>query len=114
MRTIELRGTRVDAPLDALVLGVPWIGAHLPREGLNPITSAAIALGHALRHWRDAFPVREDGTLVLVHPLTRSFAHGTQAPYRALFDELAAGGPLEAAEAVCRVRRARARRISRG
>ena len=100
VRTIELRGARVAAPLDALVLGVPWIGAHMPREGLNPITSAAIALGHALRHWRDAFPVREDGTLVLVHPLTRSFAHGTQAPYRVLFDELAAGGPLEAAEAV--------------
>ena len=82
VRTIELRGTRLDEPLDALVVGVPWIGAHLPREPLNPITSAAIALGHALRQWRDAFPVREGGTLVLVHSLTRSFAHGTQAPYR--------------------------------
>ena len=98
VRTIELRGTRVSAPLDALVLGVPWIGAHMPREPLNPITSAAIALGHALRQWRDRFPVRDDGTLVLVHSLTRSFEHGTQAPYRALFDTLAGGGSLEAAE----------------
>ena len=91
VRTIELRGTRLDAPLDALVVGVPWIGPHMPREPLNPITSAAVVLGHALRQWRDAFPVRQDGTLVLVHSLTRTFAH-TQAPYRVLFDELAGGG----------------------
>ncbi|MGH3128578.1 MAG: hypothetical protein ACRDPX_11710, partial [Gaiellaceae bacterium] len=98
VRTIGLRGIRLDEPLDALVVGVPWIGAHLPREPLNPITSAGIALGHALRQWRDAFPVRQGGTLVLVHSLTRSFAHGTQAPYRLLFDELRAGGSLEEAE----------------
>jgi hypothetical protein len=99
VRTIELRGTRLDEPLDALVLGVPWIGPHVPREPLNPITSAAVALGHALRHWRDAFPVRQGGTVVVVHSLTRTFAHGSQAPYRLLFDELAGGGAtLEAAE----------------
>jgi hypothetical protein len=97
VRTIELRAIRVHEPLDALVVGVPWIGPHLPREALNPITSAAIALGHVLRHWRDRFPVREGGTLVLLHSLTRSFAH-TQAPYRMLFDELASGGSLEDAE----------------
>jgi Lactate racemase N-terminal domain len=91
VRTIELRGTRLDRPLDALVVGVPWIGLHMPRESLNPITSAGVVLGHALRQWRDAFPVRQDGTLVLVHSLTRTFAH-TQAPYRVLFDELAGGG----------------------
>lgn len=90
VRTIELRGTRLEQPLDALVVGVPWIGPHMPREPLNPITSAGIVLGHALRHWRDAFPVREGGTLVLVHSLTRSFAP-TQAPYRLLFDALAGG-----------------------
>ena len=98
VRTIELRGIRLDEPLDALVVGVPWTGAHVPREPLNPITSAGIALGHALRQWRDAFPVAEGGTLVLVHSLTRSFAHGTQAPYRALFDELRAGGSPDDAE----------------
>jgi hypothetical protein len=98
VRTIELRGTRLEAPLDALVVGVPWIGAHVPREPLNPITSAGIALGHALRQWRDSFPLRDDGTLVLVHSLTRSFAQESQGPYRALFDELAAGTSLEQAE----------------
>jgi Lactate racemase N-terminal domain len=98
VRTIELRRTRVDGQLDALVVGVPWIGPHAPREPLNPITSAAIALGHALRHWRDAFPVRAGGTLVLLHSLTRSFAHGMQAPYRVLFDELASAGSIVDAE----------------
>ena len=98
VRTIELRGIRLDEPVDALVVGVPWTGAHVPREPLNPITSAGIALGHALRQWRDAFPIAEGGTLVLVHSLTRSFAHGTQAPYRALFDELRAGGSPDDAE----------------
>ena len=100
IRTIELRGARLAEPVDALVVGVPWIGQHLPRELLNPVTSAATALGLALRLWRDAFPIREDGTLILVHSLARSFAHGTQEPYRRLFDTLASGdaSALAAAE----------------
>ena len=91
VRTVELRGTPVDAPLDALVVGVPWIGPHMPRAPLNPVTSAAVVLGHALRLWRDAFPIRDGGTLVLVHSLTRTFAHGSRDPYRRLFDALTAG-----------------------
>jgi Lactate racemase N-terminal domain len=93
VRTVELRGVHLDEPLDALVIGVPWIGPHMPREPLNPLTSASIVLGHALRLWRDAFPVREGGTLVLVHSLTRSFAHGRHDPYRRLFDVLTTGDP---------------------
>jgi Lactate racemase N-terminal domain len=102
LRTVELRAVRLDEPLDALVVGVPWIGPHAPREPLNPITSAAMSLGLALRLWRDAFPIREGGTLVLVHSLTRSFAHGTQDPYRRLFDALG----TEAATAVAESERA--------
>jgi lactate racemase-like protein len=92
VRSVELRGLALVEPLDALVVGVPWIGPHLPREPLNPVTAAATTLGLAMRLWRDAFPVRPEGTLVLVHSLTRTFAHGTQAPYRRLFDALSAGG----------------------
>jgi hypothetical protein len=92
VRSVELRGLPLDEPVDALVVGVPWVGPHLPREPLNPVTSAAMSLGHALRLWRDDFPIRVGGTLVLVHSLTRAFAHGTQAPYRRLFDALLAGG----------------------
>lgn len=99
LRAVELRGTRLDEALDAIVVGVPWIGAHVPRESLNPITSAAVALGFALRQWRDAFPVRDGGTLVLVHSLTRSFEHGSQDPYRSLFAALRAGDADSVADA---------------
>ena len=98
LRTVELRAIAVTEPLDTLVVGTPWTGPHLPRELLNPITSAATSLGLALRLWRDAFPIRDGGTLILVHSLTRAFAHGTQGPYRRLFDALARGTDVEAAE----------------
>lgn len=93
LRGIELRGAHVPEPLDALVVGVPWAGPHFPREPLNPVTSAALVLGLALRLWRDAFPVRPDGTLVLVHSLTRAFAQGSQDPYQTMFGALRAADP---------------------
>ena len=76
LRGIALRGSRLVEPVDALVVGVPWIGPHVPRESPNPVTVAAVALGLALRLRRDAFPIRPGGSLILIHPLTRSFAHG--------------------------------------
>ena len=76
LRGVARRGARLDEPVDALVVGVPWIGPHVPRESLNPVTVAAVALGLALRLRRDAFPIRPGGSLILIHPLTRSFAHG--------------------------------------
>jgi hypothetical protein len=88
VRGVELRGARIDEPLDVLVVGAPWIGPHLPREPLNPITAAAVALGLALRLHRGELPVRPGGTVILCHPLTRAFAHGTQAPYVAMFNAL--------------------------
>jgi len=98
LRSVELRGVTLGDPLDTLVVGSPWIGPHVPRELLNPITSAAISLGLVLRMWRDAFPVKDGGTLVLVHALTRNFAHGTQGPYRRLFDALASGSDVATSE----------------
>ena len=103
LRGVARRGTRLDEPVDALVVGVPWIGPHIPREPLNPVTTAAIALGLALRLRRDAFPIRPDGTLVLVHPLTRSFPHGTQEPYAAMFNALRATTSAEELAVVERV-----------
>jgi len=88
VRGVELRGARIEEPLDALIVGAPWIGPHLPREPVNPVTTAAVALGLALRLHRGEFPVRPDGTVIICHPLTRAFAHGTQAPYVTMFDAL--------------------------
>ncbi|MCP9487329.1 MAG: nickel-dependent lactate racemase [Gaiellaceae bacterium MAG52_C11] len=100
LRSIARRSVRVEEPLDAIVIGMPWKHHHQPRERLNPITAAAVALGLALRLWRDAFPVREGGTAIVLHRLTRHFASGTQDPYRSLFNVLRASrAPLELAVA---------------
>lgn len=99
LRGVELRGLHLDEPVDALVVGAPWIGQHHPREIANPLSAAAITLGLALRLYRDRFPVRAGGTLVLVHPLSRSFAHGGDDPYAAAFAALReARDPAELAE----------------
>jgi hypothetical protein len=91
LRGIARRSTRLEQPLDALVIGMPWKHHHSPRERLNPITVATIALGLALRLWRDAFPVVEGGTAIVLHQLSRHFQHSTQDPYRSLFHALRDG-----------------------
>ncbi len=88
LRSIARRSVRIEEPLDAIVIGMPWKHQHQPRERLNPITAAAAALGLALRLWREGFPVREGGTAIVLHRLTRHFAHGAQDPYRSLFNVL--------------------------
>jgi hypothetical protein len=88
LRGIALRGARLEAPLDTIVVPLPWKGVNQPREPLNPVTATFLALGHALRLWRDAPPLRDDGTVVLLHDFSRTFGHGPQAPYRALFQQL--------------------------
>ncbi|MBA2359625.1 MAG: DUF2088 domain-containing protein [Actinobacteria bacterium] len=91
LRSIAHRSVHVDEPFDALVIAMPWKHHHQPRERLNPITVAAVALGLALRLWRDRFPLKEGGTAIVLHRLSRHFEHGTQDPYRALFHELREG-----------------------
>ncbi len=85
LRAVELRRTELDEPLDAIVLGVPRTTPYLPREDPNPLLVAYLALGLALRLWRDSFPVVDGGTAIVVNPFARRFAHPTQQPYRAFF-----------------------------
>ncbi|MDW8339065.1 MAG: lactate racemase domain-containing protein, partial [Thermoleophilia bacterium] len=66
VRGVELRGTPLQGPLDALVVGIPWLGPHLPRTGPNPITATLVALGLAVRQHRNTFPLRDGGTIVLL------------------------------------------------
>lgn len=87
LRGVDLRSTRLPSPVDALVVGVPWTGPHVPREPVNPVTAAALVLALALRLHRDAFPVVQNGTLVLLHSFRRSFSPA-QAPYGAMFHAL--------------------------
>jgi hypothetical protein len=85
LRAVELRRTELETPLDTIVIGVPGTTPFLPRERPNPLLAAYLGLGLALRMWRDAFPVADGGTAILVNRFTRRFAHPTQQPYRAFF-----------------------------
>ena len=102
LRAIEARAAVVPERLDTLVVPVPATTPTLPREDPNPLQAAYLALGLALRLWRDAFPVEDGGTVVLVHGFRRRFAHPTQTPYRAFFAATRGGrdpDELEAAAA---------------
>lgn len=96
LRTIEVRATRLATPLDVICLGVPHITPTLPRERPNALLVAALGLGLALRLWRDAFPVADGGTAILVHPFDRRFPHPTQTPYRTFFASARSGRTAEA------------------
>ena len=99
LRGIALRGVPLAGQLDTIVVPIAWKSPHEPWEPPNPITAAALGLGHALRLWRDDSPLREGGTVVLLHDLRRTFRHG-QTPYRDLFHVLREGGtPVEIAAA---------------
>ncbi len=90
LRGISLRGSALAGEVDTVLVPLPWRSLHDPRERLNPLTVAATGLGHALRLWRDASPLRAGGTVVLLHDFRRTFGHG-QAPYRDLFHLLREG-----------------------
>ncbi|MDQ3875870.1 MAG: nickel-dependent lactate racemase [Actinomycetota bacterium] len=85
LRGIELRSVELDAPLDALCIPIPRTTPYLPRERPNPLLAAFLGLGIALRLWRDAFPLVERGTAILLHRFHRHFSHPTQQPYRVFF-----------------------------
>ena len=68
LRAVESRGTELEEPLDAIVIGIPGTTPFLPRESPNPLLAAYLGLGLALRLWRDAFPVVDGGTAILVAP----------------------------------------------
>ena len=101
LRGIELRSAELDRPLDALVIPIPRTTPYLPRERPNPLLAATLGLGLALRLWRDAFPLADGGTAILLDTFHRHFRHPTQQPYRAFFQASRAGrdpGALVAAE----------------
>jgi hypothetical protein len=85
LRAVQLRSATLDEPLDALVIGIPGVTPYLPRERPNPLLAAYLGLGLALRLWRDAFPIVDGGTAILLNRFSRHFAHPTQQPYRAFF-----------------------------
>jgi hypothetical protein len=99
LRAVEARSAPLAERLDAIVIGIPRTTPHFPRERPNPLLATYLALGLALRLWREAFPLVEGGTAILVHRFHRHFAHPTQQPYRTLFHALGYG-PREPEELV--------------
>jgi hypothetical protein len=85
LRGTVFKGVELDEPVDALVIGIPPTTPWMPRERPNPVSAAYLGLGLALRLWRNAPPIAQGGTAILVHPFTRRFPRPTQTPYRALF-----------------------------
>jgi hypothetical protein len=85
VRATAFKGVPLEAPLDAIVIGTPPTTPFLPRQSPNPISAAYLGLGLALRLWRDEPPVRDGGTVILLHDLIRRFAAPTQTPYRIFF-----------------------------
>jgi len=85
LRAIELRRATLEEPLDALVIGIPGTTPFLPREKPNPLLAAHLGLAHALGLWRDAFPIRDGGIVILVHRFRRTFVRPTQQPYHVFF-----------------------------
>src|SRR5437588_827246 len=85
LRGVELRTAELTGQLDAICIGIPRTTPYLPRERPNPLLAAYLGLGLALRLWRDAFPVADGGTAILVSRFSRHFAHPTQQPYRTFF-----------------------------
>ena len=96
LRGVELRSATLDGELDAICIGVPRTTPTLPRERPNPLLAAHLGLALALRLWRDRFPVRDGGTLILLSRFQRRFAHPTQQPYRAFFAAVRNGPDPEA------------------
>jgi lactate racemase-like protein len=96
LHAVELRLAELERPLDALVLGVPRATPYLPRERPNPLLVSYLGLGHALRLWRDRFPVAEGGTVVMLNRFTRHFTKPAQDPYRSFFHALRSGPDPEA------------------
>jgi hypothetical protein len=96
LRGTFFKGIALEAPLDAIVIGIPPTTPWLPRERPNPVTAAYLGLGLALRLWRNEPPVVAGGTAILLHPLPRRFPRPTQDPYRALFADAGASGDPEA------------------
>jgi hypothetical protein len=95
VRSVENEAAFLDEPLDALCLGIPRTTPFLPRERPNALLAATLGLGLALRLWRNRFPVRDGGTVVLVSPLRRRYAHPTQQPYRTFFQGTRGGRDAE-------------------
>jgi hypothetical protein len=88
VRGVSIRSVEVERPFDTVVVPLPWEGIEIPRAPLDPVSAAAVGLGHALRLWRNRPPLAAGGTVVLLHPFSRVTGHGAHAAQRTLLAAL--------------------------
>ena len=99
LRGVAVRSAVLDAPVDCLVVPIPWKSASVPRDAVHPLAAATIGLGLVLRLWRNEHPLAPGGAVVLVHSFRAAFARPSTRPYRVLYEALRAGGPEALADA---------------
>jgi hypothetical protein len=88
LRGTSLRADRLAEPLDTIVIPVPWQGAYRQGERLGPLAATHLALGIALRLWRERPPLAEGGSVVILHGFRPTFERTASEPYSALFEAL--------------------------
>lgn len=112
LRGTALRGARLAAPLETVVVPVAWKALHRPRTPVNALTAMA-TVAHALRLWRDAPPLVEGGTVILPHPFSAAVGNGPEAPYLRLLHAVRAGAEGRKLTAVERLARSDPRALER-
>jgi lactate racemase len=108
LRGTTLKGAALAAPVETIVVPLPWETQRQPRAALDPISVACVGLGLALRLWRERSPLAPGGTVVLLHHLRASFGRATAAPYRALYEAMREPDPEQLALAESRLAHDRA------
>jgi hypothetical protein len=101
LRGTSLRAARLEAPVDTIVIPVPWQGAYRQGERLGPLAATHLALGVALRLWRERPPLAPGGSVAILHGFRPTFERTASEPYSALFEALGDPDPraVERAEA---------------
>ncbi len=93
LRGVAMRSARLSAPVDTLVVPIPWKSATVPRDAVHPLAATAIGLGLATRLWRNQPPLAPGGAIVLAHSFRTAFARPSTRPFRVVYEALRAGGP---------------------
>jgi hypothetical protein len=93
LRSLTVRAAGLAQPVDTLVVPAPWRSHHHPRAAADPIAATHVALGVALRLWREQPPLRDGGTIVLLHHFRLAYGRPASAPYGVLFSALREGTP---------------------
>jgi hypothetical protein len=113
LRGVPLKGAPLAEPVDTILVPAPWKSLHQPREAPNPITTASVTLGHALRLWRVRSPLTERGTVIVHAPFGGTIGTGAESPFLRAFHAIRHGARGRRLRAVERLARTDPRALDR-